>query len=72
MSTRSPHEDAMLPPSLRVRTSLVQRHSNLGNLDSNVTGEAGRALHDDGPASDSSFEPQYMTVVGLHFKWCSL
>jgi hypothetical protein len=31
-----------------------------------------RVLHGGGPAADIIFVPQYVTVVGLHFKWYML
>jgi hypothetical protein len=42
---------------------------NKDDLASFVRGEVGnRLLHENGPASDLIFEPQYVTVGRLHFK----
>jgi hypothetical protein len=54
---RSAREYTMFAPSLRFRNLLEQRPSSLGNLDSSVTVEVGRVLHDVGSASDLFFVP---------------
>jgi hypothetical protein len=44
---------------------------NQSDLDLSVT-DWKRLLHKDGPLSDLIFVPQYVIVVGLHFKWYTL
>jgi hypothetical protein len=46
-----------------------QRHKNQGALDSRVKGESGESVIRREPASDLIFVSQYVTVVGLRFKW---
>jgi hypothetical protein len=58
MDTRTAREYTMLAPAHLLRNWRVERPNSQGDLDSSVTGEAGRVLlHEGGLASDFIFVP---------------
>jgi hypothetical protein len=56
----------MFAPAQLLRIWREQRPSNQGDLDSSATWET--LLHGGGSASDFSFVPQYVIVLGVRFK----
>jgi hypothetical protein len=74
MNTRSAREYTVFASAQLLRNWREQRPSSQGDVNSSVTGEAGRAylLHRGGPSSDIIFVPENVIVVWLRFQWYTL
>jgi hypothetical protein len=73
INTRSAREYTMFSPTQFLCKWREQRPSNLGDLDSRVTGEVATVLlHGSGPTFDFIWHRSTWLLLGLLFKWYTL